>query len=46
MLECCHGVRARAVEGLTPEELAVLKRSCELIRQNLGQEAAVLETLS
>ena len=46
MLQCCHAVRERATEGLTSEELAAFKRTCELIRQNLGQESATLEVVS
>lgn len=34
--EVCRRVRARAVAGLSDEELAVLKSACERIRQNLG----------
>lgn len=36
MVECCHGVRAQAVEGITAEELAVLRRVCDKIRLNLA----------
>ena len=36
MVECCHRVRARAVEGIPPDELAQFKRTCEKIRENLG----------
>lgn len=39
MLSCCHAVRARAVEGLSAEELAALKQTCETIRQNLSQDS-------
>ncbi len=39
MLDCCHAVRARAIEGLSDDELARFKSICERIRQNLGQEA-------
>jgi hypothetical protein len=46
MLECCHTVRGRATEGLTPEELAVFKRTCETIRTNLSQVPQPLETVS
>ena len=31
-----------ATEGLTGEELAAFKRTCEMIRQNLGQESPTL----
>jgi DNA-binding MarR family transcriptional regulator len=43
MLQCCHTVRQRATEGLSGEELAAFKRTCEAIRQNLGQESAPLD---
>ena len=46
MLQCCHAVRERATEGLSSEELATLKRTCEVIRQNLGQESPALEAIS
>ncbi len=46
LLQCCHAVRERATEGLSSEELAALKRTCEVIRQNLGQESAELEAIS
>jgi hypothetical protein len=46
MLQCCHSVRDRATEGLSSEELAAFKRTCEVIRQNLGQESATLEAIS
>jgi MarR family transcriptional regulator for hemolysin len=37
MHACCRAVRARATEGLSEEELVAFKRTCEVIRQNLGQ---------
>lgn len=43
MLTCCHRVRARAIEGLTAEELAAFKRTCEVIRANLDQAPQTLE---
>ena len=46
---CCNAattVRERATEGLSSEELAAFKRTCEMIRQNLGQESAALEAIS
>jgi DNA-binding MarR family transcriptional regulator len=43
MLDCCRRVRAQAVEGLTQEELAAFKRTCDRIRQNLEQAAESLE---
>jgi len=43
MLQCCHSVRERATEGLSAEELDAFKRTCEIIRQNLGQESPALE---
>jgi DNA-binding MarR family transcriptional regulator len=46
MLDCCHAVRKRAVEGLNAEDLAAFKRTCETIRQNLGQESPTLEAIS
>ncbi len=39
MVECCHRVRERAIEGVPAEDLASLKRTCEAIRQNVGDEA-------
>lgn len=33
---CCHQVRAQAVEGISFEELAQFKRTCDKIRQNLA----------
>ncbi len=29
MIDCCHAVRARAAEGLSVEELATFKRTCD-----------------
>lgn len=37
MLDCCHTVRARATEGLSQEELAAFKKTCDAIRNNLSQ---------
>jgi DNA-binding MarR family transcriptional regulator len=45
MLECCHSVRGRATEGLSVEDLAAFKRTCETIRNNLSQVAQPLETV-
>ena len=42
MLDCCRRVRTQATEGLTAEELSAFKRTCEIIRQNLGQESPTL----
>jgi MarR family transcriptional regulator for hemolysin len=39
-VECCRRVRMRATEGLSPEELAAFKRTCDQIRHNLGQNQA------
>ena len=36
MVECCHRVRARATEGISEDDLSVLKKTCERIRVNLG----------
>ncbi len=33
---CCQNVRAQAVEGISFDELAQFKRTCEKIRQNLA----------
>jgi MarR family transcriptional regulator for hemolysin len=46
MLECCRTVRERATEGLTAEELAAFKRTCETMRSNLSQIPQTVETLS
>lgn len=35
MVACCLEVRAQAVSGFSPEELATLKNYCERIRANL-----------
>jgi DNA-binding MarR family transcriptional regulator len=37
MLHCCHTVRGRATVGLSPSDLATLKRVCETIRSNLSE---------
>ena len=37
MVECCGTVRERAIEGIPAQDLACLKRTCEAIRQNLGE---------
>lgn len=42
-VQCCRRVRARAIEGISAEELERLKGICEKIRRNLGsplEEAA------
>jgi len=36
MVQCCHEVRQRATEGISPEHLDILKSTCERIRANLG----------
>lgn len=36
MVECAHAVRARAVEGMSEEELQTFKGMCARIRENLG----------
>lgn len=36
MVDCCHAVRQRAIEGIPAEHLDVLKSTCETIRTNLG----------
>lgn len=36
MAECAHRMRAKAMTGITPEELAQLKSVCERIRANVG----------
>ena len=41
MVECARRVRARAVNGISPEELATLKHVCERVRQNLSDERLV-----
>jgi DNA-binding MarR family transcriptional regulator len=46
MLECCHAVRARATDGLSVEDLAAFKRTCEAIRNNLSQVPEPLESVS
>ncbi len=46
MMECCHTVRARATEGLSPEELATFKRTCDAIRANLSGVPDPLEPVS
>lgn len=40
MVECARHVRARATEGISPEELSQLKSLCERIRANLDAESA------
>lgn len=39
MVECCRRVREQAIEGIPAEDLACLKRTCEALRQNLGEDA-------
>lgn len=39
MVACCLRVRERAIEGLSSEEVATLKRICEKLRSNLEQDA-------
>jgi DNA-binding MarR family transcriptional regulator len=46
MMECCRKVRARATEGLSDEELSTFKRTCDVIRQNLGQPSDAYEAIS
>jgi MarR family transcriptional regulator for hemolysin len=46
MLQCCHTVRGRATEGLSADELAAFKRTCDTIRTNLSQVPQPLETVS
>lgn len=38
MVACCHRVRERATEGITPAELTTFKHLCERIRANLGAD--------
>lgn len=35
---CCHRVRAQAVKGISADELAQFKLTCETIRSNLASE--------
>lgn len=42
MVDCAHAVRARAVQGITPEELANFKALCTQIRENLGADLDVI----
>jgi DNA-binding MarR family transcriptional regulator len=46
MTDCCRNVRARATDGLSDEEVAAFKRTCDVIRQNLGQPVDALQPLS
>lgn len=46
MVSCCHRVRETAIDGLPEADLAVLKRTCETIRQNLAQADASVPTQS
>ncbi len=39
MVECCHRVRAQAIQGIPAEELQALRTTCEKIRANLGAVA-------
>ncbi len=39
MTECCRRVRAQAAQGISEEELAILKRLCGKIRENLEPDA-------
>ncbi|MFQ5733329.1 MAG: MarR family winged helix-turn-helix transcriptional regulator [Planctomycetaceae bacterium] len=36
MVECCHKIRRKAIDGISPEHLQILKSTCETIRVNLG----------
>ena len=36
MVECCRRVRQQATDGVSAEDLARLKSTCEKIRENLG----------
>ena len=38
MVECAHAVRARALQGISPEEVAMFKGLCTRIRENLGAD--------
>jgi DNA-binding MarR family transcriptional regulator len=40
-VECCHRVRARAIEGLTADELELFKQTCEKVRANLAADISV-----
>lgn len=44
MVECCHRVRARAVEGLSAAELAAFKSTLERIRRNIAGDLPQDET--
>ncbi|MEX0716738.1 MAG: MarR family transcriptional regulator [Planctomycetaceae bacterium] len=37
-VECCRRVRARAIEGISADELRLYKRLCETIRENLTMD--------
>lgn len=37
MVECAHRVRAKAIQGFSPDELGQLKQMCERLRVNLAQ---------
>jgi MarR family transcriptional regulator for hemolysin len=37
-VECCHTVRARAIEGISDAELAQFRSTCDKVRANLAVE--------
>lgn len=43
-VECCHKVRAQAVEGLSERELEQFKQTCERVRTNLSADAPLLSS--
>jgi DNA-binding MarR family transcriptional regulator len=46
MVECCLRVREKAIEGISSEDLACLKRTCETMRLNLEQVAGVTDCIA
>jgi MarR family transcriptional regulator for hemolysin len=44
MAECCRRVRQQAVQGISDEDLAQLRDTCERIRSNLGTLDPLLQT--
>lgn len=41
MVECCHRVRRQATAGIPPDDLAILKQTCDRLRENLGQSGGI-----
>lgn len=45
MVDCCLRVREKAIEGISSEDLACLKRTCEAMRSNLEQVVGMTDCM-